>query len=117
MKLTIRTKLLGGFAAVLVLLGVVAWVSIRDLGHMVHNTDEMYSKQVIGLNHIMQAIIDLVARGRAEKNMILAETDAEIVRHHDSMIAFLENAREELVLFETVLVTAEGRHQGRRRRG
>ncbi len=99
MRLSIRTKILSGFAIVLVLLGGMGFMAIRSMGQISAKTDEMYQAHTLGLGYIMQANIDLVARGRAEKNMILHEDPAEIAKNRDNMIGFLEKAREELVKF------------------
>ncbi len=53
MRLSIRTKLLGGFGTVVSLLLVVAVMGITGLASAVRSTDALYGENLLGVNYAL----------------------------------------------------------------
>jgi methyl-accepting chemotaxis protein len=102
-NLPIRWKLIGGFGVVLLLMAGIGLVGINKLGVIEDLADTAYSRDTVGLAHVMQANIDLVASGRAEKNASLADDRAAAERHAESARRFLASATTNLDKFETTV--------------
>ncbi|HEY9854474.1 MAG TPA: methyl-accepting chemotaxis protein [Stenomitos sp.] len=109
MRLTIGKKLLAGFAVLLVLMGTVGAMALLQINGLNRMLEDMYTNQTLGISTIKEANVDLVARGRAEKNMILAEDSAEIQKHAASMEDFAQDLQRQLDAFEPLIKTEAGR--------
>ena len=102
MRLGIRAKLVAGFGAVLVLLGLVGIVGISSLAEVSDLSTDLYELHTLGLGHIMQANIDLIASGRAEKNAVLASDPKLVEKHAASSRDSLAAVSDSLVKFKSV---------------
>jgi methyl-accepting chemotaxis protein len=108
-RLGLRWKLLSSFGVVLALLALVGGIGLARLGQMHDAVDDLYERHMLGLARIMQANVDVVASGRAEKDAILADDRAEVERHAASARDHLGRANEEVVKVRPMLVTEEAR--------
>lgn len=106
MRLTIRTKLLGGFGIVLLLLGVVAVISVMRLNQAAQRTQDMYVQNVHGLQYALLTNVDMIASAREEKrafltepgpqrDALIAEARAEMAHAAQTMIAYEETFASE----------------------
>ncbi|MCC7370826.1 MAG: MCP four helix bundle domain-containing protein [Chloroflexi bacterium] len=111
MRMGIRAQLFAAFGALLALMGVLGAVSIVKLASINDLTDALYEKHTLGLSYIMQANVDLIASGRAEKNAILASDRAEGETHAASARKSLAAVSDDLNKFKTVVVLEETRRQ------
>jgi methyl-accepting chemotaxis protein len=75
--MTLRGKLLFGFISVSLCSLVVGVVSLRNMGLINEGSDQMYRKELVGLYYIEEANTKLIRVARAEKNFLLANTQAE----------------------------------------
>ncbi|MBE7520323.1 MAG: methyl-accepting chemotaxis protein [Thermoflexaceae bacterium] len=75
MKLRLREKLLGGFAAVLVLMAVVAVLGIMRLQQAADRTDRLYRENALGILNAEEVNVHMTASAREEKRAFL-EKDA-----------------------------------------
>lgn len=105
--LKLRMKLMLSFGVVLVLLGAVGYVGVTRMSGMSGQTTILYKKHLLGLHDIMQANIDLVTSGRAEKNAILADDKAETEKHAASARKSLTSVADELTKFEATVILPE----------
>lgn len=75
--LGIGTKLLTAFAILCAITALVGVMGIKNMATMDKMAEEMYTKELLGLSYIKEANVDLVSIGRAQKNLLLATTDAQ----------------------------------------
>ena len=101
--LSTLVKLLGTFAVVLVFTAVVGFVGITRLAAQNDVMDTLYREHMLGLSYIMQANIDTVASGRAEKNAILANDPAERQKQATAARTFLTAAADDMAKFKPLI--------------
>jgi methyl-accepting chemotaxis protein len=114
MRFTIGTKLIVGFASVLLLMAVIGGFSLIKLGAVNDMLEDMYSNQANGISLIKEANINLIARGRAEKNAILATDRDEIDQHARSTAKYAAAVVEYMGKFEPLILSEQGRADYRR---
>ena len=73
MKLNLRTKLLGGFSAVIVLMIVVAVMGIVKLNQTAQSNADMYQQNVLGVQYAGLVNQNMIASGREEAKADLQE--------------------------------------------
>ena len=98
-RMSIRTKLLGGFGIVLLLTAALGYYAISKMAAIEHDTSAVLEDSA-AMEHILKVEVDLVSSGRAEKNAILADDPAEIAKHAASAMKFMELAEESLAELE-----------------
>ena len=114
MRFTIGTKLLAGFASLLVLMAVIGIFSLVKLGQFSDMLDEMYEVQTLGISRVKEANINLIYRDRAEKNMILASDAAEIESRAQNVAKYAAGFEDYMGKFESHIVSDKGRDAYRR---
>jgi methyl-accepting chemotaxis protein len=70
-RISIGTRLLAGFAAVLVLTGVVGWMGLSQVGALAGQLDEMYADNVIPLSYAGDIESGLMTRARDLRNVVI----------------------------------------------
>ncbi len=80
MRFTIGSKLLAGFASVLVLMTFLGVFSIVKLGEFNALLEDMYVNQARGIIMIEEANITSIARARAVRDLVLATDSSDIER-------------------------------------
>ncbi|MFN0146932.1 MAG: methyl-accepting chemotaxis protein [Dehalococcoidia bacterium] len=108
-NLSLQWKLLGMSTLVIVMTGILAFMSIRALGQEADRLDTLYEKHALGLFFIGEAKADLIASGRAEKNAILADDPAEIAKHATSADDYLVKAHAALEEVKDRVVSPEAK--------
>jgi methyl-accepting chemotaxis protein len=105
--MTIKAKLLGGFALVIILVLCIAVTGLSELGRMHERL--RYLVDVSSQRQLLTARIQqhMFALHRAEKNMILAATDDDMDTYVQQMEATEKTLGEELQTL-SALVTKEG---------
>lgn len=91
MKLTIQTKLLGGFGLVLLMMAVVALVGVTRLNQGATNTRNLYEQTTLGIKYALLTNENMIASAREEKRAFLtpvgADRNALIKQSRDEMSA------------------------------
>lgn len=108
MKLTVGKKIAFVFLVLIAIIIVTSAYSIFSLYQSNETTRTLYEKHLLGVEYIKQANVDLVARGRAEKNLILAASDEEMNQHIASMESYSKMFLENVEKFESTVVTTQG---------
>ena len=110
MKLSVRTKLLLGFTAVLVQTGLVGWFAIVNLGVINSNSEQMYSTQVLGLNYAQQANEDLAYVGRAlSQAVVFITASSKVSEQLDAALSYQANLNQNLDHLENLLTSEAGK--------
>ncbi len=91
MRFTIKAKLIGGFATVIILSGAMGGIAYKKLEEMAAAQQEMalWTKRV---NAIMDISDDLHTSVRAEKNALLVSGDADIERYAARALEYRKSA-------------------------
>jgi methyl-accepting chemotaxis protein len=108
-NLRTMTKLLISFALTACVMGVVGYFGISGMGHINGMLNTMYSRDMLGLNSVMQAEIERVSMSRDLRDLMLAkdsaaqEKTAHSIDEHDVKLrALLDDT-------EKTLVSADGK--------
>jgi len=108
-RITVKTKLALSFAAVIALSGATAWLGISNLASLNSTMDGLLAGPVERVQMAQALVPDLLLAVRAEKNLLLAGSDAELRAKSD---ADLLKQRETFVAqidSLTALATVEGK--------
>ncbi|MCC6236878.1 MAG: MCP four helix bundle domain-containing protein [Dehalococcoidia bacterium] len=111
MKLTIRTKLLGGFGAVLALLGLVVFVSYTRLQDVAHDSDVMFESGTLGIFHSQETSQHMTSSARDEYAATLAAPGPDRTRFIESARENLIEADEHMKEYEVTYLNDEDRRQ------
>jgi methyl-accepting chemotaxis protein len=77
LNMKVGSKLILAFLIVASISAVIGAIGIRNMATMNSLADEMYQKELLGVLHAKNASIDLIYVARAEKNIILADTQEQ----------------------------------------
>ncbi|WP_313085173.1 methyl-accepting chemotaxis protein [Pseudomonas sp.] len=107
----IGTRLIAGFLVVVALTIAVGLLGIRKLEQVNELSDQMYDREMIALNNIQSANVQLIYIGRGLRSSLLAtsleERDAVIKQTRDA----IKKMYEYIELTRTSFVTPEGKAQ------
>jgi len=99
-NLKVGTKLVAAFIVVSAFAGIVGIIAIRNMSLIDQGADRIYKTELMGINYLKEAHIDVGRLARAEKNMMLAPTEAErakyvedIRKSKEQIVANLNNAK------------------------
>jgi methyl-accepting chemotaxis protein len=109
--LRVGTQLIGGFVIVCVIGGLIGAVGLWRSAQMNDFAQNMYAREVVGLNAAAETALSLQATNRAAANAVFADTLTERKAHMDSAQARLKKTFELLDQTETYFSTAEGKQQ------
>ncbi|EYC51871.1 chemotaxis protein [Hylemonella gracilis str. Niagara R] len=82
---TIGARLIAGFILTALIAAVVGVVALNSSASMNDLAEAMYQKELMGLSHIKEANVSLIAVGRARSNYLLATSEEERARHLESV--------------------------------
>lgn len=85
MKMTVGKKLLAGFGALIILIGILGGFAITQLASINNELNQLYELHLKGVEYIKDAQVQLISIGRARGNMILASDPAEMREHSENM--------------------------------
>ena len=109
MKFNIQAKLFISFSVVLLLTGIIGWVSIANLSASNDRTDQMYSNQLLGLDHAQEASSDIAIMGRALRQGALFIADPNEVSTQMAVIDTQKaSLQERLKELKALAYTKEG---------
>jgi methyl-accepting chemotaxis protein len=102
MKLTIKIKLIAGFALVLLMLGTSAIIGLNKLALVNNQLDDIVELNAARIDLAYKMRQQLLLIGRAERNMILSETVEEMNRHIANMDRYARSLEEDMQKFHTL---------------
>lgn len=108
---SIQVKLLGGFGLVLALLVAVALVGLLRLNQAVTRTDEMYSKNVEGVQQVLLANRFYIAFARDLRSAVLAQDDAARTKAVEQARSELIDGNKAFEAFGEVITDESGRQE------
>jgi methyl-accepting chemotaxis protein len=76
-NLTISKKLMASFLILAAITAVVGLIGISNMAKISAMADQMYEKELLGLSYVKEANIDLIYIDRAQKNLIMAASNAD----------------------------------------
>jgi methyl-accepting chemotaxis protein len=76
-KLSIGAKLVFGFSAMILLLGIVGLTGYRSASNINRNLNDIFAVRLPSINYLIQADRDLQQLLVAERSMIFANTKSE----------------------------------------
>jgi hypothetical protein len=76
-NMKVSVKLVAGFLIVSGIAAVIGIIGIRNMGTIKEMEDTMYLSELMGLAHVQEANLNLIEADRAEKNIILSQTQAD----------------------------------------
>ncbi|HET9551988.1 MAG TPA: methyl-accepting chemotaxis protein [Anaeromyxobacteraceae bacterium] len=76
-NLKVRTRLLAVFLFMSAITAVVGVTGIENMATMSGLAGDMYEREVLGLSYVKEADIEVSALVRAEKNLLMASTEAQ----------------------------------------
>jgi len=109
MKLNLRTKLIGGFGVVLLLLVAVASVALIRLNEAISRTDDMYEQNVRGVQQVLLANRFFIAFARDLRTAVLTEDEAARKKAIDQARNQLSSGTAAFAAYGEVLAADEER--------
>ena len=108
--MTIKAKLIGGFALVITLVAFSALTSVSELGRL--NDRLRHLVDISSRRELLAARIQqhMLALHRAEKNMILAATDADMLAYAEQMQVMEQTLAQELETLKALVSEEDTRH-------
>jgi methyl-accepting chemotaxis protein len=102
-NLRIGPRLIAAFMVLILISIVIGAVGLYGAGKIDGKAEDLYNMELMGLSHIKEANIKLIAIGRARANFLLATSEAERDKHLQSIkhssIAALESVEKAQPLF------------------
>lgn len=108
-RLKVGVRLLSAFMIMAGLTAVVGGVGIWDIARMNSMADQIYEKELLGISHIKEANIHLLAMDRAQKNMLLASEAEDRTAFRDRIEARRKMMQEYLEKAKPLFYTEGGR--------
>ncbi len=95
-NLKVMTKLLLSVAFMSFIIALVGYVGIRDMTAINGMLNSLYDNETVGISHIKQANINLVAHQRAVRNYLLATSREERTRRLNDVKSYESNMLAEI---------------------
>ncbi|MDL2210666.1 methyl-accepting chemotaxis protein [Desulfovibrio sp. OttesenSCG-928-O18] len=108
-NMKVGSKIILLVATLLLCLAVVAGVGILGLKQLDHESNAMYSVDMLALRAAKEANIQLINISRAVRNMALAQDAEQRNRYKQAYGGFIVTAREQLELAKDRIVSEDGR--------
>ena len=105
----VATKLIGGFLVVAAIGAVIGISGILKTAQISNLASQMYDRETVGLRHVAEANMHLLAVGRNVRSAILATTEEERSSHLTSVDRRFKSLGEELDKGGLTFVTVEGK--------
>lgn len=84
-NMRIGPRLIAAFMVLVLISIVIGIVGLYGAGKIDNKAEQLYTKELMGLSHIKEANIKLIAIGRARSNFLLATSEAEREKHLQSI--------------------------------
>jgi methyl-accepting chemotaxis protein len=108
-RLNVRAKLLVGFMAINVLLGVVGILGVTGANSINSMLDDLYSYDIQSLSHVKEANVDQVYVARGVRNSILMSDPADIQAAITDVQQNDQQFRTNMAEYQKLVRTQEGR--------
>ncbi|MBK7726904.1 MAG: MCP four helix bundle domain-containing protein [Dehalococcoidia bacterium] len=109
-KVNLREKLIGGFAVVVLLLVAVAAVSLIRLNEAINRTDDMYARNVQGIQQVLLSNRFFISFARDLRTAVITQDAAARTKAVDQARSELEEGTKAFVAYGAVLTSdAESR--------
>ncbi|BBP45042.1 chemotaxis protein [Thiosulfatimonas sediminis] len=107
--LSVRTKLMSLVGLLLVLMLSVGVLGLNSVSKINTMADSMYERELLGLNYIKEANIDLLYQARAVRNLLLAQTDDSIdqAEYYQAVEKYATRMQENLNEAEKLITAPE----------
>jgi methyl-accepting chemotaxis protein len=105
----VATKLIGGFLVVAAIGAVIGISGILKTAQISELASQMYDRETVGLRHVAEANMHLLAVGRNVRSAILATTEEERSSHLASVDQRFKSLEEELDKGGLTFATVEGK--------
>jgi methyl-accepting chemotaxis protein len=109
--MSLRAKLLSGFVGVALFSLIVGLVGLRNMSVINANSEEMYQKELMGLNYVEQAGTEAIFTARAEKNYLLSSTLDERAKYRKNWQNALAQTKAMLDKGEPLFYTDKGKEE------
>jgi methyl-accepting chemotaxis protein len=107
--MSLRAKLLLGFAVIALFSLVVGIIGLLNMGSINTGADTMYRRELLGLFYSEEANADYINVARAEKNYVISSTAEERARYKKQWDDFLADAKAKMDKAEPLFVTENGK--------
>src|SRR4051812_16831833 len=84
-NLKIGPRLIAAFMVLVLISIIIGAVGLYGAGRIDDKANNLYHQELMGLSHIKEANIKLIAIGRARSNFLLATSEAEREKHLQSI--------------------------------
>ena len=108
-RLTVRTKLIGGFLVVAAIAAIIGVVGVRSTNVINNMSTTMYQNELLGLHHASRADTALVSAGRSIRGALLVLTRGERDRELQELGKHFDELKSEFGKLEPLFVTEEGK--------
>ena len=81
LNMKVGSKLVIAFLVVAAISAIIGAIGLRNMTTMKALADEMYQKELLGVLHAQNANLDLIYVGRAETDIILADTQEQRAKY------------------------------------
>ena len=109
LNMKVGSKLILAFLIVAAISALIGAVGIRNMATMNSLADEMYQKELLGVFHAQNANMDLIYVARAEKNIILADTQDLRNKYLDDYETYLKQLDDEIEKTRPLVYSDNGR--------
>ena len=107
--LKVGTKITVAFLAVCVIMGIVGFVGLRNMSILNDNSQKMYEKELMGISYIKEAATDFVFTGRAERSLLLAQTEDERKKYLEETKDYIAKAKDAAAKAGPLFYTEKGK--------
>lgn len=105
--INVGSKLIGGFLIVAAIAAIIGLIAIFSASRLNSMTDTMYQRDLVGLRHVSDANISLLAAERTVRDAMLATTDEIRQLHMRTVPELLKSVRSKLNLASSSFITEE----------
>jgi methyl-accepting chemotaxis protein len=107
--MSLRARLLTGFAVIALFSLVVGLIGLRNMGAINSRAATMYRQELMGLFYGEEANADYINVARAEKNYVISSTAEERSRYKKQWDDFLADAKAMMDKAQPLIVTDSGK--------
>lgn len=108
--LKVGTKLIAGFLLVSIIGGIIGIQGILKSAQINDLAKVMYERETVGLRHVAEANIQLIAANRSIQNAILSHTTEERDSNLRALNERMTRIYKELATAENTFVTEQGKN-------
>jgi methyl-accepting chemotaxis protein len=111
LNMKVGSKLVIAFLVVAAISAIIGAIGLRNMTTMKALADEMYQKELLGVLHAQNANLDLIYVGRAETNIILADSQEQRAKYLEDYEKNLKQLDGEIKSISALIFSDQGRLQ------